>query len=34
LHTITAIVSRVEHENRVVNRYMARDFTPFRFWSN
>ncbi|MGI4742032.1 MAG: PD-(D/E)XK nuclease family protein [Janthinobacterium lividum] len=33
LYAVAATVSRVEHENRLVNRYTARDFTPFRFLS-
>ncbi|MFD1874444.1 PD-(D/E)XK nuclease family protein [Hymenobacter bucti] len=35
LHKVAAVNQRVEHENRLVNRYTARDFTPFRFisWS-
>ena len=33
LHAVVATASRVEHENRLVNRYTARDFTPFRFLS-
>ena len=33
LHEVAAITQRVEHENRLVNRYTARDFTPFRFMS-
>lgn len=33
LHAVVATVNRVEHENRLINRYTARDFTPFRFLS-
>jgi len=33
LHAVTNTISRVEHENRLVNQYTARDFTPFRFMS-
>jgi hypothetical protein len=31
LHAVSNTISRVEHENRLVNQYTARDFTPFRF---
>lgn len=31
LYAVAATASRVEHENRLANRYTARDFTPFRF---
>ena len=33
LHAVTNTINRVEHENRLVNQYTARDFTPFRFMS-
>ncbi|TGE03320.1 PDDEXK-like family protein [Hymenobacter fodinae] len=35
LQAVASTAQRVEHENRLVNQYTARDFTPFRFmaWS-
>ncbi|SNR52880.1 PDDEXK-like family protein [Hymenobacter mucosus] len=31
LQAVEKTIVRIEHENRLVNRYTARDFTPFRF---
>ncbi|SHJ40975.1 PD-(D/E)XK nuclease superfamily protein [Hymenobacter daecheongensis DSM 21074] len=33
LNAVASTVSRVDQENRLVNQYTARDFTPFRFLS-
>ena len=33
LNLVSAAIQRVDQENRLINRFTARDFTPFRFYN-